>query len=70
MIYLKRLFESRPFYERLPAPDLIADPPGDWTTGQKAMAGIARDSTWAVVYFPSDTSTHRINTGIIKGTSL
>jgi hypothetical protein len=70
MIYLRKLFESRPFYKRLPAPDLIADPPGDWATGLKAMAGIANDSTWAVVYFPSDTSRHKIKAGKIKDNTV
>jgi hypothetical protein len=67
MIYLRRLFESRSFTERVPAQGLIGGAPGEWATLQKAMAGIAKDSTWAIVYFPNDTCKRNIKTGIISG---
>jgi len=67
MQYLKQLFESRSFADRVPAQEIIVDVPGEWATGQKAMAGISNDSTWAIVYFPNDTSRHRIRMAVISG---
>jgi hypothetical protein len=67
MKYLKQLFESRLFSKRIPAEEMIVGAPGDWAKGQKAMAGIARDSTWSIIYFPSDTATRNIRVGIISG---
>ena len=64
---LKQLFESRPFAERIPAQELIADAPGDWASLQKAMACMARDSAWAIVYFPNDTSLRNVRVGTISG---
>ena len=66
MQYLKKLFQSRSFSERVPAQDLIINAPGDWATGKKAMAGMSNDSTWAIVYFPNDTSRRRIRVGILS----
>ncbi len=67
MKYLKNLFESRSFTERVPAQEMIEGDSGDWASKQKAMAGISKDSTWAIVYFPNDTSRRRIHVGIISG---
>ncbi len=67
MKYLKKLFEYRSFSERIPAQEMIEGEPGDWATLHKAMAGIAKDSTWAIVYFPNDTRKHNIRLGIISG---
>jgi hypothetical protein len=64
---LKQLFESRPFADRIPAQELITDAPGDWASLQKAMAGMARDSAWAIVYFPNDTSMRNVRVGTISG---
>jgi hypothetical protein len=66
MLYLKKLFESRSFSDRVPAQDMIVGAPGDWATGQKAMAGMSNDSTWAIIYFPNDTSMRSIRVGIIS----
>ena len=70
MKYIKQLFEARPFSERIPAQEMIVDAPGDWAALQKTMAGIARDSTWAIVYFPNDTSGHKIRVGSISGEQI
>ena len=67
MKYLKELFESRPFSKRIPDQDLLEGEAGDWAYGQKAMAGISSDYSWAIVYFPNDTAKHRICIGDITG---
>jgi hypothetical protein len=67
MQYLKKLFESRSFSERIPAQEMIEGITGDWAKKQKVMAGISKDSTWAVVYFPNDTINRSIKLGTISG---
>lgn len=67
MKYLKKLFESRTFADRVPAQEMIKGETGNWATRQKSMASISKDSTWAIIYFPNDTSRRSIHVGIISG---
>ena len=68
MKYLRALFESRPIITRLPASDIINENPGNWIQKTKSMAAISEDSTYAIVYYPNDTITLKINVGRISGT--
>ncbi len=51
MLHLRRLFESRPFLQLRPQPDLLLD---DTTrAGNKLMAAAAADGSYAMVYNPT-----------------
>lgn len=57
--YLRRLIESRPYFNRIPDQKLIASDPG--TEGQHIQATRDAEGTWAFAYFPMNDTTARLD---------
>ncbi len=70
MKFLRRLFESRPALDRVPAPDLPSGNTGNWVKKSKITAAISRKGDYAFIYFPNDTSTLRINIKTLSGKTI
>ncbi len=61
MKYLAALFASRPMQKREPFPELIGGKRGKWKKREKTAACRSSDGSYAFVYFPGDSRTHKIN---------
>ena len=68
MIHLRRLIESRPFFDRIPDQSLIASPVGDGAMHLRATRDLA--GTYAFVYFPQGDQRATIDLARLKATRL
>jgi len=64
MIHLRRLIESRPFFNRIPDPALVTNPaPGG---AQHITASRDTEGTYALVYFPESDQAATVDLGKLK----
>jgi hypothetical protein len=68
MIFLRRLMESRPFFSRIPDQSLIADDPGKG--GLHLQATRDREGSYALVYFPLNDQTAKIDLGKLNAKNV
>lgn len=55
--YLRRLMESRPYFDRVPDPTLLQPTDGDW----RLEATRAADSSYTLIYVPYSNQTFNVN---------
>lgn len=68
MVYLRRLIESRAFFERVPDPALVAEPERDRARHVTACRGA--DGSFALLYVPESEQTVKVDLGRLKAGSL
>jgi hypothetical protein len=68
MIYLRRLIESRPYFNRVPDDSLIVSPNGSGREHQCATRG--DDGRYAMVYFPDAVRTATVDLGKVSGAGV
>ena len=69
MKYIRKLFESRPALQRIPASEMIVGGQGEWTKLTKISAARADDGAYAFIYFPADAISAEIRVSEISGKS-
>jgi len=67
MKYMRRLFESRPLIQRIPAREMIKGCPGNWIKLTKPAAARSDDGSYAFIYFPADTMNIEVRVCEISG---
>jgi hypothetical protein len=65
MLYVRRLMESRPMYNRIPDQSLLVDPTDDLT--EHVQATRAADGTYAFIYIPTANQTVTITMEQLTG---
>ena len=68
MVYLRRLMESRPYFNRVPDDSLIVSPNG--AGGLHMCATCSEDGRYAMAYFPDAVQTASIDLRKISGSSV
>ena len=68
MQYLRRLIESRPFFSRVPDPEIAKSPSPDGS--QHIVASRDRNGTYAFIYFPASDESSVVDLGKLRAARL